>query len=656
MSSVRILVVEDENIVALDLEQTLRRVGYEVVGISGSAQDAVRRASELRPDLVIMDVELRGGSDGIEAAAAIQGRFGIGIIFLTAYADEKTLQRAKAVQPLAYLLKPFNDQDLYTAIEVALDAQKRQEAERKETQEALLQSEERFRLLVDGVREYALYLLDPNGNIATWNSGAERIHGYTAEEILGHHYSSFFTEEDREAGTAMHGLAQAAIHGRWHTEGWRVRKDGSRFWSDGDITALRNQDGRLRGFAKIAHDITERKQFEDKRLELLEQEKGAREQAEHLNRIKDEFLQTLSHELRTPLTPILGWTLYMRSNGYNQAIVARAVDIIERNARAQISLIEDLLDVGRIVSGKLHLNLQRCLVDQTIEAAIEAVRPTAAHKEIDIQYVKQDPASLVMGDPVRLEQVVWNLLSNAVKFTPTQGKVDVVLSIDGPEAIIQVRDTGEGISPDFLPHLFSRFSQADSSTTRRHGGLGLGLSIVRHLVDLHGGAVSAHSRGRNQGATFTVRLPLASASVPFVMSRVGSQDVENSSHLLMGSRILVVDDQEDALDFFSVVLERAGAIPILAASAPEALATLDHDWPALILADIGMAGEDGYDLLRTIRKRNINVPVIAVTAFAREEDRHRALEEGFREHIAKPVEPDALISVIASVLKQRATA
>ena len=650
MSKVRILVVEDENVVALDLQETLRNVGYEVVGIASSASEAVRKASQHQPDLILMDIELRGGSDGVQAAAAIKQTSGAGIIFLTAYADEKTVERAKAVEPLAYLLKPFNDRDLYAAIEVALDAQRRRNLERRESQEALLQSEERFRALVEGVREYALYLLDPEGRLATWNTGAERIYGYSADEIAGTHFSRFFTEDDRRAGTPGQALEYAAAHGRWHNEGRRARKDGSTFWAQVDITALRHENGRLRGFACVAHDITEQKQFEDRRRQLLEQERAARKEAERLNRIKDEFLQILSHELRTPLTPILGWTQQIRSNAFDAATVERAVDIIERNARAQINLIEDLLHMGQIISGKLSLNLEPCLLAGCVEAAIETIHAGAESKGIQIRLVKEPGDSIVVGDPVRLEQIFWNLL--AVKFTPEKGRIEVLLSTEGRSAIVQVRDTGEGIAPEFLPHLFERFTQANSSTTRRHGGLGLGLSIVKHLVEGHGGKISAESQGKSRGATFTVELPLAGQTLEEFTPRPIPEAAAEEPGLLAGTRILVVDDNQDALDLLSVVLKRVGAIPVLASSVSEAMAKMETDAPALVIADIGMPGEDGYDLLRKTSERNSGLPVIALTAFAGKDERHRAIEEGFREHIAKPFEPERLISVVRSVLEQ----
>ena len=274
-NQVRILVVEDENVVALDLRDTLRNVGYDVVGIASSASEAVGKAVQLQPDLVLMDIELRGESDGIRAAMEIVHSTGAGIIFLTAYADEKALERAKAVQPLAYLLKPFNDKDLYASIEVALDAKRRLNLERRESREALLQSEERFRMLVEGVREYALYLLDAEGKVATWNAGAERVYQYTADEIIGLHFSRFFTEDDRKAGVPWREMEQAIAHERWHAEERRVRKDGSTFWAQVDISVLRHEDGRLRGLASVSQDITERKQFEDRRLQVLKQEQSA---------------------------------------------------------------------------------------------------------------------------------------------------------------------------------------------------------------------------------------------------------------------------------------------------------------------------------------------------------------------------------------------
>jgi len=381
--------------------------------------------------------------------------------------------------------------------------------QRKQSEEALRISEERFHLLLENVKDYAIFFLDTERRITRWNLGAERILGYQEAEILGQHGSIIFTPEDREQGEDKREIDKAEAEGRAENERWHVRKDGSRFWGSGIVTRLRDETGQLQGFAKIMRDITERKQAEDERNELLAREQQTRAEAEATNRIKDEFLAVLSHELRTPLNPILGWSKLLRSRTFDKKTADRALETIERNAKLQIQLIEDLLDVSRILRGKLSLNVCPVAVSTTIEAAMETVRLAAQAKSIQIETVLDSSVGLVAGDPNRLQQVVWNLLSNAVKFTPDGGRVEVRLERIDSQAQIKVTDTGKGISPDFLPHVFDYFRQSDSTTTRVFGGLGLGLAIVHHLVELHGGTVWAESPGEGQGATFTVRLPLS---------------------------------------------------------------------------------------------------------------------------------------------------
>jgi PAS domain S-box-containing protein len=394
-------------------------------------------------------------------------------------------------------------------------------------------------------------------------------------------------------------------------------------------------------------------------VQLFEREKSARTLAEESNRMKDEFLATVSHELRTPLTSILGWARMLRSGTLNEETARRAVETIERNARAQSQIIEDILDVSRIITGKLSINAEPVELVTVIEQAINAVRPAAEAKGIQVETVFDAGAHRVSGDANRLQQVVWNLLSNAVKFTPEGGRMQVLLRQRDNYVEIIVRDTGQGIDREFLPYVFDRFRQADSSTTRQHGGLGLGLAIVRHLVELHGGRVSAESDGEGKGTTFTVRLPLAGAQV-----REGDGGAAEAGQSpatifecdpsLVGARVLVVDDEPDTVVLVKTMLERCAVKVTTALSVSEALAAFEAAPPDVLISDIGMPVEDGYQLIRKVRartpERGGNTPAIALTAYAGEADRKRALESGYQTHMAKPIEPSELMRAVASLV------
>ncbi|MES2643507.1 MAG: PAS domain S-box protein [Myxococcota bacterium] len=398
----------------------------------------------------------------------------------------------------------------------------------------------------------------------------------------------------------------------------------------------------------------------EERKRLLEAEQVARAHAERMSELKDQFLATLSHELRTPLGAILGWAQVIRKRKMSEPELQRALEVVERNARAQARLIEDLLDMARITSGQVALDVQPVDPHGFIEAALETVRPAAEGKGIRIQKALDPAAGALAGDANRLQQVVWNLLSNAIKFTPPDGEIHVTLLRHGQYLELRVADTGMGIQPDFLPYVFDRFRQADGSSTRRHGGLGLGLAIAKHLVELHGGSLTAESAGVGQGASFIVQLPVVrgqGGTLPPVL--VGSAPSEPAPLPyempdLSGLKILAVDDEADARDLIQRVLEDCGAHVIVAASAAEALALVEQERPDLLLSDIGMPDVDGYELLRLVRElgpeRGGAVPAIAVTAFARSKDRTRVLRAGFRFHLAKPLEPAELIVTVASVL------
>ncbi|MBD1920355.1 PAS domain-containing protein [Microcoleus sp. FACHB-831] len=389
---------------------------------------------------------------------------------------------------------------------------------------------------------------------------------------------------------------------------------------------------------------------------LYEAEQIARTQAESANRVKDEFLAVLSHELRSPLNPILGWAKLLRSRKYDAATTARALEIIERNATLQTQLIEDLLDVSRIMQGKISLNAFPVNLASIIEAAIDTMRLAAEAKSIQIEALVHSTRAIVSGDGNRLQQVVWNLLSNAIKFTPQGGRIEILLETIGSFAQIQVKDTGKGITEEFLPYVFDYFRQADSTITRKFGGLGLGLAIVRHLVELHGGNVSVESLGEGLGTTFTVKLPLYNSlgkgDSTENLENINSSDFPFSSSLA-GVRVLVVDDEPDTREFVTFALEQSGAKTSAAASTGEALEAIKSFRPDVIVSDIGMPEEDGYSFIGKVRslapKLGGTIPAIALTAYAREEDRLQALSAGFQMHVAKPIEPDDLVAIVASL-------
>ncbi|MBD2514375.1 response regulator [Nostoc sp. FACHB-973] len=404
---------------------------------------------------------------------------------------------------------------------------------------------------------------------------------------------------------------------------------------------------------QLQQEIDERHRAEAEREQLLAREQAAREQAEAANRIKDEFLAVLSHELRSPLNPILGWAKLLQSGTLDEQKTKHALATIERNANLQTQLIGDLLDISRILQGKLNLNIGEVDLATTIQSAMETVCLAAQAKSIQIQTVLNEAIGKVAGDSGRLQQIIWNLLTNAIKFTPEGGQVEVRLEQVGSDAQIVVRDTGKGISADFLPYVFDHFRQEEGATTRKFGGLGLGLAIVRHLTELHGGWVTAQSPGIGQGATFIVRIPLMKVAGLDIELSPNSLTDGLATSPLAGLCILVVDDDADTCDYLSFVLEQAGATVILAASADEALQVLVQSTPDILLSDIGMPDMDGYMLIRQVRslpsEQGGQIPAIALTAYAGEINQQQAIAAGFQKHLSKPVEPEYLLRTITSL-------
>ncbi|HKT71432.1 MAG TPA: PAS domain S-box protein [Steroidobacteraceae bacterium] len=539
--------------------------------------------------------------------------------------------------------------------------------QRRAHEEDLRRSEERFRLLVEGVSEYAIFMLDPNGQIATWNSGAERIKGYKAAEIIGQHFSVFYPQEVRESRWPEHELQVAAEKGSFTDIGWRLRKDGTMFWANVTITALRDDAGKLIGFAKLTRDLTDTKRIEamesayEQREEMLDAERSARMAAQRATRLKDEFLATLSHELRTPLSAVLGWTQVLLRGAAPRGPdeQKRAIEVIDRNARAQMQLIDDLLDLSRIMTGKLRLDLHQVSFSTVVEAAVDSAKPAAEAKGIRLTAILGAGQDTVNADSARLQQVVWNLLTNALKFTPKGGQVQVLLQRVNSHLELSVSDTGVGIPAHYLPHVFDRFSQKDASTTRVHGGLGLGLAICKQLVELHAGVITAASEGEGKGATFSVQLPLSIIQ----LNDQGAQRIHPTAEThpgetltlprLDGVHVFAVDDEQDARELLRAVLEDQGAKVTGFASAAELFTALKAFKPTVLVCDVGMPQMDGYQLMRKLRaeeSKNERLPALALTAFARAEDRKRSLIAGYQAHLAKPFDVGELILVIADLV------
>ncbi len=548
-------------------------------------------------------------------------------------------------------------------------------AETGGSSESVADEAERARALLAAIvtsSEDAIASKTLDGIVTSWNEAAERLFGFTAEEMIGQSITRIIPEElHYEEDEILAKLRRGERIERYETV--RVRKDGQKLDISLTISPIRDLRGIIIGAAKIAHDITPRKRSERELKEredqlakvaaerefFLESERVARSEAERLSHMKDEFLATLSHELRTPLNAIQGWAYLLRERKPTSEELARGLETIERNARIQNQIVNDLLDMSRIISGKIHLEVQPLYLHEVVNNAFEAVRQSAIAKGVRIYPLLDSSIGLVRGDPARLQQVLWNLLSNAIKFTPKGGRVQLVLERVNSHAEICVEDSGIGIRADFLPHVFDRFRQADPTTTRRFGGLGLGLSIVKKLVELHGGTVRVKSAGENQGSTFIVSLPISyvRADDRDPTSRPADRaDALEAVELprLDDVRVLVVDDEADGRALIARVLEDRGAKPICASSAQEAQQALSQERFDVLLSDIGMPDRDGLQLIRHVRSldgsRSGPLPAIAITAYARAEDRQRCLLAGFHMHLSKPIDARELIASIAGLL------
>jgi PAS domain S-box-containing protein len=493
---------------------------------------------------------------------------------------------------------------------------------------SLRRSEEKFRLLVEGVTDYAIFLLDPDGYIISWNTGAERIKGYTEDEIIGQHFSRFYPAEAIERRWPEHELEVAQAQGRFEEEGWRLKKNGSRFWANVIITALYDDEGELYGYAKVTQDLTRRRQMED---------------LERSGRKTSEFLAMLAHELRNPLAPIRNAISVMRTNEPEDPTLRWSIDVIDRQASHLTHLVDDLMDVSRITRGKISLKMEALKVSDIAARAIETSRPLIDSRRQIFETALPSEPIWVKGDLTRLSQVVLNLLNNAAKFTPEGGRIRLSIATQENQAVIRVRDNGIGIAVELLESIFELFTQGDQTLARSEGGLGIGLTLVRQLVVLHGGKVAAFSEGPGRGAEFAVYLPLI--SYPYTGDRDESIPGTPKGN---ARRVLVVDDNFDSVQSMLLLLQLWGYEVRGAHDGPEALATAAYFRPEAVLLDIGLPGMNGYDVaggLRAVPGLE-RVMLIAMTGYGQDEDRRRAREAGFQHHLLKPVDSGSLRAVL----------
>jgi len=512
----------------------------------------------------------------------------------------------------------------------------------------------------------AVIATDIDGKVNFINPTAETLTGWTKAEAAGKFLGEIFQiiNEDTRATVkspfdaviekgAVVGLANHTV---------LIAKDGAEIPVEDSGAPIRDADGQIIGVIVVFHDVSERRRREKERERLLKSEQAARAEAEAAGRLKDEFLATVSHELRTPLSAILGWAAMLRSGKMEEDTLRNALGVIERNARAQAEIIDDILDVSRIITGKLHIDSNPVEMAQIIRRAVEALRPAALAKSINLKTSLDAGEAPVIGDSDRLQQVIWNLAANAIKFTPEGGSVEVALEQIDSHVEIKVSDDGTGISAEFLPFVFERFRQNDASTTRAHGGLGLGLAIVRHLVEMHGGTVTAESEGVDKGSIFTVRLPLADKHAPVAAAadelppELPALPETSAATDLNGLRVLVVDDDADTLEILDIVLKQYGATVQTAASSAAALEVFRRWKPDVLISDIGMPVEDGFTFIAKIRALSPDegggVPAAALTAYAAEKDRLEALAAGYQIHIAKPIDPATLAATVAEMNKK----
>jgi len=638
-----ILNVDDTASSRYNKTRVLKQAGYREIEAS-TGEEALRAVREESPSLVLCDVNLPDMS-GIEVCRTIKAEpltrslpvVQISATFVTPHDQLSGLEGGAEI----YLTEPIEALELTTVVKVLLRLHS--------TERGLVQSEARWRSFVDS--NIIGVVICRNDRIVEANDSFLDLIGYTRHDVAdpGIMWPAVTAPESLERSrTASVDLRRRGNIAPFEKQ--YLRKDGTRVWAMVGAAAISDTDDRWMAFVL---DISDRKHAAVEREAAYQREHAARTQAEEATRLKDEFLANLSHELRTPMNAIIGWTHLLKSGRLDEAQRQRAMESIDRGARSQAKLIEDLLDVSRIVSGKLSLTMTPVDLRAVLSGALDSQRPAAQAKNIRLDMAAA-PDCAVTGDVGRLQQVFLNILSNALKFTPAGGQVSVTLESTPDNARVSITDSGEGIAPEFLPYVFDRFRQADGTSTRNHMGLGLGLAIVKHVVEMHGGTAAAKSEGAGKGATFIVTLPLAGEVEgkprgPLADRMPGGQVPQTA----LGVRVLVVEDDIETRDILSAILDRAGFSYRVATRASEALTVLDDWQPDVIVSDIGMPDMDGYAFLRELRARPAaeggHIPALALSAFARNEDRELALRSGYQAHIAKPVEPADLVKAIATL-------
>ncbi len=507
--------------------------------------------------------------------------------------------------------------------------------DRKRAEDERLAVEQRFRLLVESVKDYALIIMDPRGYISTWNEGAERIKGYKADEIIGRHFSTFYPSEDVAAAKCELELQVAEREGNFEEEGWRVRKDGTTFWANVVISAMRDQHGTLVGFSKVTRDLTERRRGDD--------ERAARRMAEQANKSKDEFLAMLGHELRNPMAPIVTALELLKLRGERRG--AKEHQVIERQVKHMMHLIDDLLDVSRIARGKIDIKRKQVDVRDVMAKAVEIASPLFEERRHHVDITLPPHDLVVSGDEARLTQVLGNLLTNASKYTDPGGHISASAEQEGEQIVIEVCDDGRGITEELLPRVFDLFEQGYQSSDRSGGGLGLGLTVVRSLVEVHGGTVQAHSDGVGKGSRFVIRLPAVSEPVAEEPDTLRNAALPRANQ---PQKILLVDDNEDARMLLEEILSSVGHQVVAAGDGAEALEAIKTFAPDVAILDIGLPVMDGYELAGRVRQIVAHVRLIALTGYGQRSDRERTSEAGFEKHLVKPIDVRTVLAAVSA--------